>query len=242
MRLIVKSTIALAAATLVGSVQASPATAFNIEFEGTAGTNFNGGSSFNEAGMKLSVVDPNGSGFVGAGVSPGTCHVAVCPPRTSTYFAALNDGSLTLQNNQGLDFTLHGFDLGFIAPVFDALLIGKVGQIVVTGQAAYGSKAVKFDMQGLFSDNTTQFNHFDFDLNFRSTWFSNINFAACIYDFDGSCKPGESFNLAQFGLDSVAGQVIPEPAAYALVSLALGAAGFAGRRRRSASVAHASRV
>ncbi|QPF76032.1 PEP-CTERM sorting domain-containing protein [Roseateles sp. DAIF2] len=234
MRVIVKSAIALAAATLVGSALASPATAFNIEFEGTAGTNFNGGSSFNEAGMKLSVVDPNGSGFVGAGIGGGTCSISICPPRGSTYYAALTDGSLTLQNQQGLGFTLHGFDLGFIATVFDPLLVGQVGQIVVTGQAAYGAKEVRFDLQGLLDDGTSQFAHFDFDLNFRSTWFSRINIAACIYDFDGSCKPGESFNLAQFGLDSVAGQVIPEPATYALMGLALGAAGFAGRRRRSA--------
>lgn len=234
MRVFVKSALALAAAALAGSAMAGTLSTFDIQFEGVGGQNFNGGDSFNEAGVKLSAGDPFGNGFVGAGSNSGTCAFNVCPSRSSAFYAVLNDGSLSLESSKGLNLSLTGFDLGFIAPVFDLSLVGTIGQIIVTGFSSAGQKVASFDLPGLSDTGLSSFSRFNFAQDFASSEFNRITFSACLFDGNGGCTPGANVNLAQFGLDSVTGSVIPEPSSYALLALALGAAGFAGRRRRGA--------
>lgn len=226
-----KSALALAAALACGSVLAGPSTT-PIEFENPAlATSFFGGNSFTESAFKMTAIDPWGSGFVGAGsASPDTCAFSICPSRSSSYYAVLNDGSLKMERSDGSYFALAGFDAGFIAEVLDPSLMGLIGKLVITGTNASGTMTETFDLQGILGDNTTQFGHFDFSAQFAGMGFSSVEFGACLYD-GNDCNVGASFNLAKFGLDSI--QVIPEPDTYALIGLGLVAAGFATRRRRA---------
>jgi PEP-CTERM motif len=228
------SALALAAAAFFGSANAAPiSSSFYVEFESPAlATNFDGGQSFTESGLKFTAQDPNGSGFVGAGsASADTCAFNICPPRSSAYYAVLNDGGLKLESLTGELFGLASFDLGFIAPAFDFSLVGLIGQVLVTGESADGSSTEAFDLQGLLDDGSSQFSHFTLADAFTERVFSSFRITACLFDTDGSCTPGASFNLGQFGIDSI--QVVPEPSSYALMGLALVAAGAASRRRRS---------
>jgi hypothetical protein len=234
MRVFVKSALALAVAVMAGSATAGVLSTFNIQFEGVAGQNFSGGESFAEAGVKLSAFDPFGGGFVGAGSNSGTCDINVCPSSNSAFYAVLNDGALTLETSSGLNLMLSGFNAGFIAPVFDLAFTGTVGQIIVTGHTGGGQKVASFDLPGLLENGTSSFAGYSFDQDFASTEFSSVTFNACLFDGNGGCTSYANFNLAQFGLDGITGSVIPEPSSYALMALALGAAGFAGRRRRNA--------
>ena len=234
MKINAKGAVALLFAALYGAAVAAPVNTVGIEFESPAlAKNFNGGTSFFESGFTFTTVDPNGAGFVGSGSgSPDVCAFIICPSRASAYFAVLNDGALMMQRSGGNSFQLAGFDLGFIANAFDPSLIGPLGQILVTGMDAGGPTTASFDLQGLSDvSGVSSFAHYDFNSAFSAKNFSSVSFTACLNDGNGGCTPGASFNLAQFGLDSV--QVIPEPTSYALVALGLLAAGAATRRRRS---------
>ena len=225
---------ALAAAALAlctVASQAAPNTV-GLEFEGVAGTNFDGGQSFVENGFRFTAIDPFGSGFVGAGSGGGTCSTNICPSHDSAFYAVLNDGAVRMERSGGGGFSLLGFDLGFITNAYDPLLVGTIGKILVQGVGAFGTQNAEFALEGL--DGLTgvgAFAHFSFDDLFSSASFTQVTFTSCVDDGAGSCIAGASFNLGQFGLDGV--QVIPEPASLALVSLGLfGAA--AARRRRNA--------
>ena len=221
---------AAALALCMGAAQAAPKT-ISIEFEGVAGTNFDGGESFVEGDFRFTAVDPVGSIFVGFGSGSGSCGFTyVCPSRDSAYYGVINDGALRMERADGGGFALAGFDLGFITNAFDPSLVGTVGKILVEGIGAGGTTAVEFALEGLDAlTGTGAFAHFAFDAAFSSTYFSQVNFTSCLNDGQGGCTAGASFNLGQFGIDGI--QVIPEPASLALVGLGLAVATGARRRR-----------
>lgn len=230
MRFTLKTALAAAGLALcAATVQAAPKT-ISVEFEGAAFGNYNDGDSFAEGDFRFTAIDPWGGGFVGFGSGDGSCGATyVCPTRGSAYYGVVNDGALRMERGDGGSFSLAGFDVGFITNAFDPTLVGLVGKVLVTGIGAGGTQDVEFDLFGL--DDTTgrgAFVHYDFDSAFSGSAFTQVLFTSCIDDGMGSCVAGASFNLGQFGLDSI--QVIPEPASLALVGLGL--AGAAGVRRR----------
>jgi hypothetical protein len=230
-----QSKAACAAAVLAlcaGAAQAAPKT-ISVEFDGAAFANYDGGNTFVDGEFLFTAIDPNGSGFVGFGSESGSCGATyICPSRSSAYYGVVNDGALRMERSDGGSFALAGFDLGFITNAFDPLLVGTIGKILVQGIGANGATLAEFALEGL-SDvtGTGAFAHFDFDAAFSATHFSQVNFTSCLDDGQGGCTAGASFNLGQFGIDSI--QVIPEPASLALVGLGLAVAAGSRRRRNA---------
>ncbi|MDM4767014.1 NF038120 family PEP-CTERM protein [Pelomonas sp. SE-A7] len=233
MRSISKSALALAAACLFGSAAAAPTTTYGIEFEGSDVSlrSFGAKQGFAEGRFAFTATDPwNGQGLVGAGISGASnCEYMICPSRGSSYYGVFNDGGLLMEGRDGQSFQLSGFAAAFIAPAFDYSLVGQVGRLLVAGTTADGLFNQSFELQGLREDGRSAFANYSFDAAFQQLQLSSVHFSACIYDENHGCANDASYNLAQFGLDSI--QVVPEPGSLALLGLGLGAVVFSNKRR-----------
>lgn len=238
----IKTSVAAAATLLcMGAAQAgviqhvidfeSPA------FSATAGSLVTHNDVFTQGDFWLNslsnVVGAQAGDFVGAivdGSDASLCVSMACPTNNaSTYYANLDDGLISLGTLSGLSFTLDRFDAAFIGDI-TGLNAGVPGRIIFQGvNAATGAQfAAAFNLGA-----NGQFSGFSPSAvsALRNTAMSQLFIFGQTCSIAGACSSFNS-NRAQFGLDNLRLNVIPEPTSLALVAAAFVGLGVARRRRQ----------
>lgn len=231
------------ASTLLGAAFCAPAYAGTIDFEDQLLTGLDGNQSIESGGFRLTAGDSPLAQFYGFTGAAGAvyrgasgCGDTPCPAgNSSKFYAGLNDGSVTITSLDGPDFMFTGLDFGFLAPT-PGLPDGIWGQLRLTGYLIGGGTieaAMNFAGQNAGGD--FMFKGWNMEYAFARTQLGSLNISACMYDDTGACVNSVDFpamNLAQFAIDNLRVNDVPEPAAPAL--LMLGALGMALSARRRA--------
>ncbi len=217
------------------SMAALSAQASTINFESISPDIFGGGQTFSENGYDMTVLDNAGSGLAGAaivGTDSFACSIIACPTgNSSTYYAGLNDGGLSVARSDQTGFVLKSLDYSFIAPTA-GLIDFSVGRLVVIGTGlnnATMQTSVEFAPQvnGQFN-----FSNVVFGGAFANTAFKQLDVFACLYTNSGTCV-NPAANQAQFGLDNINVAAVPEPETYLMMGLGLAGLAALARRRRN---------
>ncbi len=207
-------------------------------------TAYNTGDAFMEAGFTLrannsATAEPGEVGLVGALVDSDNafaCFITSCPAGNgSNYYAGLNDGMLNISFAGAVNgFKLKGLDYGFVAPS-GGLPNFSYGQLVLTGTTLTGSTiSVASAFPGQNAAGRFMLDNFMVDAAFGATALTSLTINACLFDGAGDCLSGDRFftqNQAQFALDNLRLNVVPEPGSVALLLLGVAGLGAASRRR-----------
>lgn len=248
----------LLCASVLGAfgLMAGAAQAVTITFDGVqnvvtpqlnAGdTSYYPGDAFTSNGFTFQAnngpgVDASEYGVVGAifnSANPTNCTILECPSGASgLYYAGLNDGALRVTNTfvtpNVAGFRVAGLRYSFVSPV-TGLANGSYGQLMLTGTTQTGATvSTNFNFAG--QDDTGRFSFASAGAAFGGTILTSLSINACLYDETGACST-ERFvtqNQAQFALDDLNLNEVPEPASVALVLLGLAGLGSVSRRRRN---------
>jgi hypothetical protein len=242
---------ALATSVIAGALAlaAAPgAMADTITFDGMVRDTFDSGVTLHVPYFNLALVEgpvaafygfAGATGVIAAGNDATACDVASCPVGASgNYLGILNDGAVTisLDGTLGVGFTLSRLKFAFLAPVpqFD----GSYGRLQLNGIDNSGNAIARsFALPGQDGNGHFIFDTALLDSAFTSTVLSSITINACVNDGTGCINSlaNPANNLAQFALDDINVNVVPEPASGLLFMLGLGAVGLAARRRTAAS-------
>lgn len=233
------------------ALAAAPAAmADTITFDGMMRDTFDSGVSLHVPYFKLALVEgpvaafyglSGATGVIAAGNDAAACDtgdVTACPVGASgNYLGILNDGAVTisLDGTLGIGFTLDRLKFDFLAPV--PLFDGSYGQLQLNGVDLSGNAIARsFALPGQDGNGHFMFDTALLDAAFTSTVLRSITINACVNDGSGCNNSLEfpAFNLAQFALDDINVNVVPEPASGLLFMLGLGALGLAARRRIAA--------
>lgn len=198
------------------------------------------GDSFDFANFSLTGISnvPGASpgelvGAIFNGSDPASCGQACPTNNPNNYYAALNDGYVSLDPlKAGTSFSLQGFDASFIGYAQGASYPAVAGLLRVQGFYADGSSLYETYQLGGPVAGSFQFQHFDTSTNFSSQRFESLAFFGFTCNTTGSCNAFNS-NKGQFALDSIVVSV-PEPSTYAMMLLGLAGIGFVARRRKQA--------
>lgn len=175
------------------------------------------------------------SGAIIDGANPFSCAILACPAgNASHYYAGLNDGAVALTGQHANQFALTALKFAFIGPVV-GLPDFAYGQLVLTGTQADGSLvSATRDFPGQDANGNFVFDDWVLDGLFATARLSRLSISACVFDGNGACFnsfDNPAFNQAQFAIDDLQIQAIPEPSTALLVMLGLLGVGYAGRRR-----------
>lgn len=211
-------------------------------------TAYNTGDAFTANGFTFRTnngpgVDAGETGGVGAifdSANPTNCTILECPSGADgLYFAGLNDGALNITNTfitpNVAGFRLAGLHYSFVAPVGN-LANGSYGQLVLTGTTQAGTTLTSsLDFAGQDGTGRFSFASAGADDAFGGTILTSLSINACLFDDSGACSTERSFtqNQAQFALDDLVLNEVPEPASVALMLLGLAGLGSVSRRRRN---------
>ncbi|MFG6468100.1 NF038120 family PEP-CTERM protein [Roseateles sp. BYS87W] len=250
------TTLALAMAAAAASMSAQAGvlrTTINFEapidaspFLSYPGSNLLGsGDEFYQAGLagrtmyfspfsnSASAVAGDLVGFMGNGSDASTCWSITCPSNNpSTYLGLLDDAVMVMGSTDGFRFSVKNFKASFISNGDPIAAIP--GYVRLQGIRNGASTIATFALTGLDANgalnfgtiNTGTFGNIEFDYVYA------YGFACPTPGVAGSCS-AFSTDRAQFALDDITIEHVPEPASLALVSLA-GLAAAGARRRRAA--------
>lgn len=232
------------AAALVGlAACALPAHAELIDFNNSSLGTLDGGQFVNAGGgFRATAIDgpvARELGFTGLaglvidGANPLSCDTLACPTgNTSQYYAGLNDGAVALTGAS--DFALNALKYAFVAPI-GGLTDFVYGQLVLTGTRNDGTViSATRDFPGQDGGGNYVFGEWILDGLFAGARLSQLTISACLFDAAGACVnsfDNPAFNQAQFAIDDIDVNAIPEPSTAFLVLLGLMGVGYASRRR-----------
>lgn len=227
---------------------AAPAYADIVNFDGLAPAAYLSGESVSESGYGMLFVEGpvaaqlglvGGIGTVLDSADPASCNIIACPAGASgNYLGVFNDGGVQFSHQGALSgFTVTGFDFAFVPPT--PVGPGNYGQLQLSGVNWQGTTIMtRLDFPGQNDNGSFLFGSAGLDAAFRANVFSTLTISACIYDGDGVCQnswDNPAWNQAQFALDKLSLNAVPEPASFLLAALGLGALGLS-RRRKAASI------
>lgn len=209
--------LCLGVAGLAGLV---PGASADVDFEGVAPSLYAAGDTFQLNGFRLSVV-------TGFGVVDTAAAFAIATPPTGNdtqFYGGLNDGRLRVETVSGEPFSLAGFDAGFVGP-FPVEPGVVAGRIVLLGETLSGAALTSsWELAPSQADGSFSFLTYAAPADFAGFGLlRSVTFLACIYDGAGCFNPAD--NLAQYGLDNLRVQAIPEPETLVLLLAGLGLLG-----------------
>jgi hypothetical protein len=222
---------------------AVPAFASPITFETVAPIGYAAGESFTEKGYTVRMVDgPYGGN--GAVMDDGSCVVTGCPSGASgQYLGILNDGGVNfaLTDASLPGFMLGGFNFAFITPVV-GLPDFNYGRLQLSGILADGSIInTALDFPGQSADGRFSFGAAGLDSIFLGAVFKSLTINACMYDDNLACSnsvDAPAFYTAQFALDNLDLNAVPEPVSLLLFGLGMGALTLSRRRAAADASRH----
>lgn len=171
--------------------------------------------------------------FVGTiGTSADICAGFSCPANNSTnYLTLLDDGAVVFGANDGFRFSVKSFSASWVGN--GDPLQATPGFVRLQGMRGGVSTIATFALTGLDANGQLNFT------NIGTGAFGNTEFDY-VYAYGFACPPvgggttcsSFSTDRAQFALDDIVVEHVPEPASLALLSVA-GLAAFGARRRRA---------
>ncbi|KQW45647.1 MULTISPECIES: NF038120 family PEP-CTERM protein [unclassified Roseateles] len=167
------------------------------------------------------------------GSIPDSCGNVLCPSNNATnYVGMLNDGVMAFGSTDGFRFSVKSFNASFLGN--GDPLQSTPGFVRLQGVRGGMSTTATFALTGLDSSgrlnqttiNTGAFGNTEFDFVYAFGF-------ACATPGGGTTCSAFSTDRAQFTLDDITIEHIPEPGSLALLGLA-GFAAFSASRRRAA--------
>lgn len=198
---------------------------------------FTHGDEFYQSGFWLDTLSNSASArpgdLVGALVDgtdvTNTCFTLICPTNNpTTFFTGLDDGLISMGRRDGLNFTVDGFDAAFVGDR-TGLNTSVPGRIVFQGVRASDGGQQSFAFNLTVNGQFAAFAPSAVSLLRTTAWRQMFIFGQTC-STAGSCTSFDS-DRAQFALDNLRLNVIPEPTSLALVAVAVAGLGFARRRQ-----------
>lgn len=228
----------LAAAIAAAAALAAPAQADTIGFEGYLGA-VGGTEVWQEGnyniGFYANVADGGEGTLVGQFIDgiESSCDSSsmACPVgHAGTYYGALNDSYIDIWAQDATTFRVAAFDAAFIGSSPNLTSYPAVPALVrLQGILADGSYLLQdFALTGATAAGFG-FGRFETTGAFAQTDFVEVLAFGLVCNTQGSCS-GFNSNRAQFGIDNIELNAVPEPGTVAM--LGLGLAGLAAARRR----------
>lgn len=233
----------LLCAAAVSAAAMVPAHAGIIDFEGYFGPTVHGDyiqSGGYDIGFYSLAAGAQYGDLVGSfldGADSQSCDASTtrCPVNNpSTYYGSLNDGLIDIMSNTAASrFSINGFDASYIGgtaslgsyPAVSGLL--RIQGFFANGNSLYET----YELAGP-SANGFNFAHYNTSAAFGSNAFVEAYVFGFTCNGGGSCSAFSS-DRAQFALDNVSLNAVPEPASFALFGIGMIGIGAVARRRRS---------
>ncbi|NHZ99507.1 NF038120 family PEP-CTERM protein [Massilia sp. CCM 8734] len=223
---------------------ALPAMATPITFETQLPNALFNGESISEGGYEMLVLGSpiaNELGLFGSfgtvvnSKDPETCFAIGCPAGASGQFLAiLNDGGVKF-TRAGQQFQLGSLSLAFLPPI--SVPDGDYGLLQFSGIRGDGtvvSSTAAFPGQA--GNGSFTFGSALIDQKFRNEVLTSLTVNACLFDGNGGCfnsLANSAEGKAQFALDDISFNAVPEPGSFLLVGLGIGAIGLTRRRSKA---------
>jgi hypothetical protein len=233
-------TIAAAAALIC----ALPAMASPITFESLQPNALVNGESISSNGYNMLIlgspiaVDLGLTGPFGTVVNSNdvdSCFAIGCPTGASgNFLAVINDGGVKFTRS-GHQFQLGGLSLAFLPPV--SVPDGDYGLLQFSGVRADGTVVSSTSaFPGQAANGSFSFGSALIDQKFRNEVLTSLTVNACLFDGSGACYnslANPAMGQAQFALDDISFNAVPEPGSFLLVGLGIGAIGLTRRRSKA---------
>jgi hypothetical protein len=224
---------------------ALPAMANPITFESLQPNALVNGESLSEGGYGMLILgspiatDLGLTGPFGTVVNsndPETCFAIGCPTGASGNFLAItNDGGVKFTRS-GHQFQLGSLNLAFLPPVDVA--DGEYGLLQFSGIRGDGTVVSSTSaFPGQAANGSFTFGSALIDQKFRNEVLTSLTVNACLFDGNGGCYnslANPAMGQAQFALDDISFNAVPEPGSFLLVGLGIGAIGLTRRRSKAA--------
>ncbi|WBS00794.1 NF038120 family PEP-CTERM protein [Pseudoduganella sp. SL102] len=201
---------------------------------------YNGGDRFTTDGFLAVVADsafaqsfpdyePGLAGAVVGAQQWSACTFLACPFGETSYYAGVNDGSLTLSREDGSAFRLSALTYAGIGPESEEGAAHSMGQLRLWGSTAAGSViTATADLPDLHA-----WADWTLDNAFAGTSLTSLRIDACAYTAAGAClNDGTLLNASQFAVGTLSVSAVPEPSALAMLAGGLALLGAASRTRR----------